>query len=213
MKNYSKKIQERIRDAEEGTLFIGADFTDIADAETVRRNLNRLTHTGVLRRILQGVFEKPRFNTFLGEYIAIHPDAVARTIARNYHWSIAPCGNSALNALGLSSQVPSIWTYCSDGPYREYSFGNTTIQFKHRTNKEITGLSSMTVLVIQALKTLGKEYITQDLLHTLEAKLTESEKDALLVEAKESTDWIYRTIQSMCMTDRVSDEKRSETLE
>ena len=71
----------------------------------------------------------------------------------------------------------------------------------------------MTVLVIQALKTLGKENITQNLLHTLEAKLTESEKDALLVEAKESTDWIYRTIQSMCMTDRVSDEKRSETLE
>ena len=29
--SYSRKIQERIRDAAEGTVFIGADFADIAD--------------------------------------------------------------------------------------------------------------------------------------------------------------------------------------
>ena len=34
--SYSRKIQERIRDAAEGTVFIGADFADIADTETVR---------------------------------------------------------------------------------------------------------------------------------------------------------------------------------
>ena len=186
MKNFRRKSRN-VSERKGREPFSSVQILLISPMRNCTKKLESASHAGVLRRLLQGVFEKPRFNTFLGENIEIHPDAVARTIARNYHWSIALCGNSALNALGLSSQVPAIWTYCSDGPYREYSFGNTTIQFKHRTNKEITGLSSMTVLVIQALKTLGKEYITQDLLHTLEAKLTESEKDALLVEAKEST--------------------------
>ena len=37
---YAKLIRERIEQAPAGTLFINSDFADIADAETVRRNLN-----------------------------------------------------------------------------------------------------------------------------------------------------------------------------
>lgn len=40
---YSRQIQERIGTAAEGTVFVGSDFADIADTETIRRNLNRLT--------------------------------------------------------------------------------------------------------------------------------------------------------------------------
>ena len=52
---YSKQIQEQIKAAAEGTIFISSDFADIADTETIRRNLNRLTQAGMLRRILKGV--------------------------------------------------------------------------------------------------------------------------------------------------------------
>lgn len=71
--SYSRKIQERIRDAAEGTVFIGADFADIADTETVRRNLNRLTQAGLIRRILKGVYEKPEYSEMLKEYVAADP--------------------------------------------------------------------------------------------------------------------------------------------
>lgn len=54
---YSKQIQEQIKAAAEGTIFISSDFADIADTETIRRNLNRLTQAGMLRRILK-VFMK-----------------------------------------------------------------------------------------------------------------------------------------------------------
>ena len=40
---YSKQIQERINGADDGTIFVNSDFADIADSETTRRNLNRLT--------------------------------------------------------------------------------------------------------------------------------------------------------------------------
>ena len=67
---YSKQIQEQIKAAAEGTIFISSDFADIADTETIRRNLNRLTQAGMLRRILKGVYEKPKYSKLLDEYVA-----------------------------------------------------------------------------------------------------------------------------------------------
>lgn len=195
---YSKLIQERIENAEAGTIFISSDFADIADTETVRRNLNRLTKAGVLRRILKGVYDKPKYSNLLKEYVAVSPDAVANALARNYHWTIAPGGNTALNLLGLSTQVTAIWTYISDGPYKTYEWNSTKIEFKHRTNKEITGLSYMTCLIIQALKTLGKANVMPDTIEILSAKLNEDEKAAMLKEAAESTDWVYDIIRQIC---------------
>lgn len=195
---YSKQIQERIGSAEDGTIFISSDFADIADTETVRRNLNRLTQAGTIRRILKGVYEKPKYSKLLGEYVAADPDMVAKALARGYHWTIAPCGNTALNLLGLSTQVTAVWSYISDGPYKTYEWNNTKLEFKHRTNKEITGLSYMTALVIQSLKTLGSANVTPEIIETLSAKLSETDKAAMLKEAAESTDWVYDTIKQIC---------------
>lgn len=195
---YSKQIQERIGCVPEGTIFVSSDFVDIADTETIRRNLNRLTQTGTLRRILKGVYEKPKYSKLLDEYVAADPDAVAKALARSYHWTIAPCGNTALNLLGLSTQVTAVWSYISDGPYKTYEWNSTKLEFKHRTNKEITGLSYMTSLVIQALKTLGKSNVTPEIIQVLSEKLTADDKKACLKEATESTDWVYDTIRQIC---------------
>lgn len=195
---YAKQIQQRIDKSSCGTVFVSSDFADIADTETVRRNLNRLAQAGVLFRVLKGIYEKPKYSEFLGEPIAADPREVAKAIARSYHWTIAPCGDTALNLLGLSTQVPAVWSYISDGPYKTYEWNTTRLEFKHRTNKEITGLSYMTALVIQALKTLGKSNVTSETIEKLAAKLSDSEKDALLREARESTDWVYDAIRLIC---------------
>ena len=194
---YTRQIRERILEAEEGTIFVISDFADIADTETIRRNLNRLTQAGTLRRILKGVYEKPEYSEMLKEYVAADPNAVAKALARSYHWTIAPCGNTALNLLGLSTQVTAVWSYISDGPYKTYEWNSTKLEFKHRTNKEITGLSYMTALVIQALKTLGKTNVTSKTIKTLRSRLSEEDKAAMLKEAAESTDWVYDTIRQI----------------
>ena len=149
-KGYMQEIRERILSAEEGSVFSTSDFADIADTNTVRSALYRLIQDGILRRILNGVYEKPKYSKLLDEYVAADPEAVANALARSYHWTIAPCGNTALNLLGLSTQVTAVWSYISDGPYKTYEWNSTKLEFKHRTNKEITGLSYMTSLVIQA---------------------------------------------------------------
>ena len=195
---YMQEIRARILAAEDGAVFVAPDFADIADTATIRQGLKRLYQSGIIRRIIRGIYEKPKYSKLLDEYVAADPDAVAKALARCYHWTIAPCGNTALNLLGLSTQVTAVWSYISDGPYKTYEWNSTKLEFKHRTNKEITGLSYMTSLVIQALKTLGRINVTPEIIQTLSKKLSENEKQACLREATESTDWVYDTIRKMC---------------
>ena len=195
---YMQEIRARILAAEDGAVFVAPDFADIADTATIRQGLKRLYQSGIIRRIIRGIYEKPKYSKLLDEYVAADPDAVAKALARCYHWTIAPCGNTALNLLGLSTQATAVWSYISDGPYKTYEWNSTKLEFKHRTNKEITGLSYMTSLVIQALKTLGRTNVTPEIIQTLSEKLSEAEKQACLKEATESTDWVYDTIRKMC---------------
>lgn len=115
---YTKRIRERVLSLEDGTVFVMSDFADIADTSTIRQSLSRLVQSGILRRILKGVYEKPKYSKLLDEYVAADPEAVANALARSYHWTIAPCGNTALNLLGLSTQVTAVWSYISDDLYR-----------------------------------------------------------------------------------------------
>ena len=154
-----KLIRDRINLSDIGTVYVAVDFVDISDKTSVNAYLARLVDEGLIRRVLRGVYDKPEYNDFLEEYVAPSPDKVANAIARNFGWTIVPCGDTALNLLGLSTQAPAAWVYVSDGTYKEYTYDNTTIQFKRTTNKEVSKLSYKTALTVQALKALGKDKI------------------------------------------------------
>ena len=196
--NYLGAIKNRILDEKIGAVFVAADFADITDKTTTNVVLASLESEGIIRRVLRGVYDKPEYNEFLKEYIVPIPDNVAHAIARNYGWTIVPCGDTALNLLGLSTQVPATWVYVSDGTYKEYAYDNTIIQFKKTTNKEVSKLSYKTALTIQALKALGKEKIDDAVLDSLHKLLTADEKQTMMSEAKTATSWIYEYIRQIC---------------
>ena len=194
----ANRIKEQINLSRYGTVFVSVDFAEYADKSRIGVILSRLEADEVIRRILRGVYYKPEYSEFLQEYIAPLPDDVAHAIARNYGWTIVPCGDTALNLLGLSTQIPAAWVYVSDGKYEKYSYENTTIQFKHTTNKEISKLSYKTALVVQALKALGKENVKDAMIKKLQSTLTLTEKEAMLLEAKAATSWVYEYIKLIC---------------
>lgn len=196
--NYLGEIKNRILAEKIGAAFVAADFVDITDKSITNVILSRLESEGIIRRVLRGVYDKPEYNEFLNEYVAPIPDNVAHALARNYGWTIVPCGDTALNLLGLSTQVPAIWVYVSDGTYKEYTYDNTTIQFKRTTNKEVSKLSYKTALTIQALKALGKDKIDDTILARLRKLLTDDEKQTMIKEAKTATSWIYEYIRQIC---------------
>ena len=196
--NYIGEIKNRIMSEKVGAVFVAADFADITDKTIANVILTRLASERIIRRVLRGVYDKPEYNDFLKEYVAPIPNNVAHAIARNFGWTIVPCGDTALNLLGLSTQVPATWVYVSDGTYKEYAFDNTVIQFKRTTNKEVSKLSYKTALIIQALKALGKDKIDESVINSLSKLLTSEEKTTMLYEAKTATSWIYEYIRQIC---------------
>ncbi len=196
--DYLNQIRGNIEKAENGSVFVSTDFTDITDKKTVNMGLIRLADEGLIKKILFGVYYKPEFSELLGEAVVPSPNKVAHALARNFGWTIVPCGDTALNLLGLSTQVPSQWVYVSDGAYKEYTFDNTTIKFKRTTNKEISKVSYKTALTIQALKALGKENITEQVILRLKKILTDEEKEKMLAESKSATSWVLELIKVIC---------------
>ena len=194
-------IKTRIMNSPDGSVFTTVDFADVIENSRVGVILSRLEEDGVIRRVMRGIYDKPVYNDFLKEYIAPSPSLVAEALARNFGWTIVPCGDTALNILGLSTQVPAAWSYVSDGTYKEYTYDNTTIKFKRTTNKEISKLSYKTALIVQALKALGKDNIDETIINKLKNDLTAEEKATALLEAKAATSWIYEFIKQICKGD------------
>ncbi len=191
------QIQKLISQKKPGAVFTARDFQDIADNSAIRQSLKRLTGNGTIRRIAHGVYDKPVFSPFLNEYEAPDIYQTAQILALNNNWTIAPSGNIALNMLGLSMQVSASWSFVSDGPYRKYTIGTSIIEFKHRANREITGMSERTLLIIQALKALGRERITDTHLSKIQKQLTTNEKKNLLFESRNASTWIVEAIKKI----------------
>lgn len=59
--SFASMMEARISEAPMGKAFIVSDFTDIMDYETAKKNIARMEKAGSLRRVIRGVYDKPRF--------------------------------------------------------------------------------------------------------------------------------------------------------
>ncbi len=194
-----KQVRTRIEHAAPGDIFIPADFSDLGEARKIAMCLSRLLEEGTLEKVKRGVYMKPRFSQLLNRPVPPREDAVAKAIARNYGWTIVPCGDTALNMLGLSTQIPAVWLYVSDGPYKTYETDGIRFQFKHTDRKnELNSVSEPTALLIQALRALGRDSIDSQTIFFLSRKLSATEKRQILQESRYITAWIYEAIKAIC---------------
>ena len=197
MNSYLDQIKNRINDFDSRKVFINNDFLDIAGNETVRRTLNQLVSENKIKRVINGFYYNPIYSELIGEYEAVSIHELALAIARKYNWNIAPYNSTALNLLGLSTQVPTHYKYISSGRYKEYKIGDTVLEFKKVNPGEIANMSLKTATIIQAIKSLGKENITSEVMQKIRENLTEKERIDLMNESKSVPAWIYEVIREI----------------
>lgn len=191
--NLSEKIIDRINELKIEAFTVN-DIIDLGTYDNLRKTLERMVKQKKIRRLIRGVYDIPKLNNTFNILNPPSIDGVAKALARSFNWDISPSGNYALNILGLSTQVPSKYVYISSGPYREYIVDNLVIEFRHASLKEIKSFSYNTNLVIQSLKELGKDNITDDILKIISNKFTFDEILKICDEAKHTTIWIYVNI-------------------
>ncbi len=154
------KIVNKIKDFKSQRLFFVDDFIAIANYKAVSKALERLVENKVLIRVATGIYARYKEDPVLGVMLPT-TEQIAKAIAKRDHARIIPTGAYALNALGLSTQIPLNVVYLTDGTARKIKVGNRTIQFKKTTPRNLAAKGKISSLVIQALKAIGKDKVTE----------------------------------------------------
>lgn len=72
----TEQIRSRIMEMNDGDVFLTSDFADISSITTIRKCLGRYTTEGMIRRVFDGVYERPKYSKLLGEYLPTDPEKV-----------------------------------------------------------------------------------------------------------------------------------------
>lgn len=191
------KVLSRIYGKGRDWAFSQADFADLGSRSAVDSSLFRLEKQGVIRRVIRGVYDYPRYSELLKKTVVPEIDQVANALARKFGWRIQPDGATAQNLLGLSTQVPARIVYLSDGPDRSYAVGKQTLAFEHTALKESVFKLAQSRLVVQALKSLGEERISPKVLSKIREQFAPALRRKILLDTKTSTGWVYAAIQEI----------------
>lgn len=196
-KSLSNEIMNRMNTSNHGTIYTNSDFYDLGNPDAIRKALSRLCLEKQVYRLIDGFYTIPYFIKIVQEYSYPTEDELAFKIAEKYVWNITPYGDNALHQVGLSTQIPAVCEYLSDGPYREYHFLNKTIKFKHTSNRNISKYSKPLSLLIQSIKAIGKNHITDKDIRILANFTHKYIKEDILNETKSVPVWIYEIIKQL----------------
>jgi hypothetical protein len=161
MQSIEKQIEKSIKSKAKGSLVLPDDYLSYGSSEAIRKALDRLEDKKIIIRVAHGIYVRPKISKLIGP-LTPAAEEVAEAIAKRDRIRTVPTGSYALNALGLSTQVPMNIVLLTDGSPREIKVGKRTIKFKKTTPKNLLAKGKISRLVIQALKEIGNGKVTTE---------------------------------------------------
>ena len=155
------QVLDKVKRNPRGTLFFVDSFAKITNTKSANKALERLVKSGELERVAQGIYVRPVIDDHIGKVLpSIEEIAVA--IAKRDRATIVPTGSYAMYKLGLTTQVPLNIVFYSDTSARKIKIGKQIITFKKASSKNLSFIGEISMLAIQALRTIGKDKVTED---------------------------------------------------
>lgn len=154
------QIIKKIKKARRGSLFFIDDFLRFGNVKSIGKALERLVQKEEISRVARGIYSRLEKDPILG-FIKPSTEDIAKAIAKRDKARIIPTGVLALNALGLSLQIPINVVYLTDGGARVIDLGMRKIIFKKTSPKNLSVIGKISGLVIQALKEIGRDNVTE----------------------------------------------------
>ena len=189
MESIELLIIEKIKKAKRGSLFFADDFLRFGNSKAVGKALERLVEKDKISRVAHGIYARLENDPILG-LIKPGTEAIAKAIAKRDKARIVPTGVLALNALGLSTQIPMNVVYLTDGAARKIDLGKRKITFKKSTPKNLSAIGKISGLVIQALKETGKDNVTTNEKQIIIEHLKNEDKYRLEHDIRLAPEWI-----------------------
>jgi predicted transcriptional regulator of viral defense system len=188
------EIEYRIKSKRRGTIFHAGDFKDIGSIGSVKMALSRLAKERIVTRLGQGIYLYPKIDPELGAISASIEDVV-RVIARRDRARVIPTGASALNRLGLSTQVPLRFVYLTDGSPRKIQLGSRIIHFKRTSARNLAMKGKISTLAVLALQELGIASVTTNVKVVIATALSHESPALLEHDLRLAPQWVAKVIR------------------
>ena len=199
MKVTITQIEYKIKNYRRGKIFFIDDFASLGTPDAVKKSLQRLTHSGLLERLANGIYWYPKKEKELyGVKVSGKPtlDEIAKAIAKRDKARIVPTGIHALNMLNLSTQVPANVVYLTDGTARRVNIGSKKgILFKHTAEvKRLSYKSEYLMLIVSALREIGENKVTPEQLEIIKSHFLQITRQEFEVDIKLMPVWIRKIL-------------------
>lgn len=191
-------LKQRINAMPEDCILFRSDFPEY-HSEFVGETLAELTNEGILVKLSQGIYVKPRTSRF---GVVLPPvDKIVRAIANRDNAEVLPSGMTALNMLGLSTQVPMNYTYLTTGSERIIKLTNRQVCLKRGVPKNFCYETRLIALLVQALRTLKQENVGNEELQMMRLLISkEPDKETLAKDVNMMPVWMKRIVKPMLNT-------------
>ncbi|MDA3892268.1 MAG: DUF6088 family protein [Salinivirgaceae bacterium] len=194
MADTENNISKLIKSKPKGVLLFPDDFNHLGTSAAIRKALQRLREKGFIKQVAHGIYVRPKISELIGEVMPT-AEEVAKGIAKRDKIKLVPTGTYALNALGLSTQVPMNLVFLTDGAARVIKVGKRTIKLKRTTPKNLLAKGGVSGLVIQALREIGKDKSSETEIQKIVALLKKEDKKNLLYDIELAPAWIKEIMQ------------------
>jgi hypothetical protein len=151
MSDLKDQILSRISAGARSSVWTVNDFLDLGNYDAVRKALQRLASAGDIRRIDDGLYDKPQFNRLTKKDDPPNPRQVIDAVARRNQIRVLVDGMTAANDLGLTNAVPARIVVHTDARLRPIKLGNMTISFKPTAASRLYWAGRPAMRLIQAL--------------------------------------------------------------
>ena len=193
MQSVHSQLEEKILSLKKGTIVFVSDFAKLGSSENVKKVLLRLEKKQLLVRLAHGIYLYPKIDKELG---VLYPSAesIAEAIAKRDKIRIIPTGIFALQQLGISTQIPMNVIYLTDGAPRKIKVGKRTITFKKTAPKNLAIKNKILSNIVQGLKELGKESITDEIRQRINQALEKVPLEILKEEILNAPVWVRNEV-------------------
>jgi hypothetical protein len=175
-----KQVISRIRAHGRGFVFTPKLFSSVTnDSGSIRTALTRLVQKNAIRRLAHGLYDLPEIHEKLGP--------------------IMPTTEKVIEAIKTCEaiEIPMKIELYTNGPKKTIRFGKQVIVLKPTTPKNMIGAGTKAGLILHALRQIGKENITQEMISHIKNQLVDKDLKHIKKQALYAPIWIAKIMREL----------------
>jgi len=194
MPSLSKRIMEHAAALPEAAPLCPGALLHLGSRTAVDQALSRLARAGRLLRVCRGVYMRP-IETRFGPRPPIVEKAVM-ALAELWGETIVPCGASAANVLGLTTQNPVLFVYLTSGPNRRLRFSAQEVRLRHAPRWQLVAPYRRAGDAVRALAWFGPREV-EDALAAVANELSDDEMAELAAARAIMPAWMAEPVSAL----------------